>query len=369
MTRPERLKDLTGKENLGLELLERIVGVNAPKSFLRPQKFLYLYKILQRDIWNCLDAFYSSPENKWPNYCFVPLILAIRYAGAIFKVDVSKEENSQFIIDHKILFTIGTWNKTQGIYKFDETLFEEITKSEFDGELSADILTKIPEYCCYIEFPENFKIATIRTYGFFALISFNQYPLVHSKPVLELVIDAENGFHHRCLTLENDFVTLIRDLLAYRKEFEGKLDLGFEAVESYTEDAIKEQLSICLNSLFYLCCKNAEVTHNKKVEKIPSNPKPINKKINAADHPNVWNVGYRIGADIRKARIEHEKQDNEAIVRNSPRPHMRTSHYHGYWIGKLDDLENRKFILKWLAPIPVNVTPNNPIVTTIRNVK
>lgn len=362
-------KDLTGEEDITLEILEVIVGLNAPKSFLRPQKFLFLYNKLQGVLWQGMDNLHLTKRSNWPEFCYVPLSLPINYAAHAQGVNLADPRTAQFVIDHKILFMIGTWAKTQGIYRFDETIFEHVTKSSFEGILMVDILTKLPEWCSYIEFPYGVKLNGVNCYGFYAMISYNEFPI--EKPTIDIIIDSDHGFHHRCLLLDSNFDTMIDFLMQHRKEFEGIGSLDPDD-KMNTRDAIKEQLSACINCLFYLCSQNAEITHSKKPEKLPKNPK-IQKikgesKILNADHPNVWNVAYRQGADLRKAIAEFQTLDKEAIERNSPRPHIRKAHFHGYWMGSRET-NDRKYLVRWLANIFVNVTPDNPIVPTIRQIK
>jgi hypothetical protein len=52
----------------------------------------------------------------------------------------------------------------------------------------------------------------------------------------------------------------------------------------------------------------------------------------------------------------------------SPRPHIRGAHWLSYWVGKKDQPDDRFIMLKWLPPIPVNVTGIEDLTTTVRDV-
>ena len=51
------------------------------------------------------------------------------------------------------------------------------------------------------------------------------------------------------------------------------------------------------------------------------------------------------------------------------RPHIRRAHWHTYWVGPMDEVyPKRKTILKWLPPIPVNVTDVEKLPVVVREV-
>lgn len=81
----------------------------------------------------------------------------------------------------------------------------------------------------------------------------------------------------------------------------------------------------------------------------------INKKVEGDywDYKQEWHSeNERLLLDILCfANTVH----SESKSRNSMRPHMRRGHWHHYWVGSRDNDEERKLILKWVAPIMINV--------------
>ena len=75
-------------------------------------------------------------------------------------------------------------------------------------------------------------------------------------------------------------------------------------------------------------------------------------------------VGVRIGSAIRKAR--HNERSSKPVhgTHSSPVPHIRKAHWHHFWTGPVTD---KKLVLKWLPPIPVNI--DDELTTVIRDVK
>ena len=66
--------------------------------------------------------------------------------------------------------------------------------------------------------------------------------------------------------------------------------------------------------------------------------------------------------DIRRTvqELEQQHRTGESF---SPRPHMRRAHYHHFWTGPHDG--ERKLIVRWLPPIPVNWKDDTELPTVI----
>ena len=146
-------------------------------------------------------------------------------------------------------------------------------------------------------------------------------------------------------------------------------------VTVYTSEGEAERLSSDISPLvslvLYLCSQAAEIKDAGAGEQVPSRPKPQKTKkglrIFAPDHPSRWEVGYRLGAALRQALSEHEPAEPTG-THASPRPHIRRAHWHSFWVGKKDQPDARSVTLKWLPPIPVNVTGVDDLTTTVRDV-
>jgi hypothetical protein len=65
----------------------------------------------------------------------------------------------------------------------------------------------------------------------------------------------------------------------------------------------------------------------------------------------IWSAGYRLGAALRKARQEVAAESGPPTGRGVA-PHMRSSHWHLYWMGPRSEAQTP--VLKLLAPVAVN---------------
>ncbi|MGC6378155.1 hypothetical protein ACNO7L_10190 [Bisgaard Taxon 45] len=71
--------------------------------------------------------------------------------------------------------------------------------------------------------------------------------------------------------------------------------------------------------------------------------------------------------------IENRKRvkgkDSKNGSHKTRRPHIRRAHWHGYWTGKRDEPENRKFDLKWLPPFAVGLKDGAEIPAVVHKIK
>jgi len=145
-----------------------------------------------------------------------------------------------------------------------------------------------------------------------------------------------------------------------------------ESAVSELSDTIGPMISV----LLYLCSANAEMRDRSERRSRPSRPLPVKTKdgprLCPPNEPTTWDVAYRIGAAIRGAMADEARRKDHGGTHASPRPHIRRSHWHSFWTGqkaKLGARTERKVVLKWLPPIPVNVDDELHIVPTIHPVK
>jgi hypothetical protein len=72
-----------------------------------------------------------------------------------------------------------------------------------------------------------------------------------------------------------------------------------------------------------------------------------------AEDPMGWDVGVRLGAALRRAYQAEQSRLLGDGTHSGPRPSIRQAHWPGFWRGKLEGL--RRFSLRWLPPVAVNV--------------
>ncbi len=308
----------------------------------------------------------------WPPYVFLPMpeagLLANRMRVAHGLVPI--ERGIELARPACEVACFCAWRMTQGIYRFDPTVYAALRETPITGDLPAELLIRLPEWCVYLETPDMLVPVSdgsdAAVEGVFAWLDHDKWP--KNADVLTLGVAAEGlplGIQHIPLigTLEQAVRSIAEDWRQSRAIGAPPVPTGYEAM------AVR-WLRPVLSLLLYLCAANAEIGDGTRR---PANPKPQRvkgtgwKRVFAAAQPTTWDVGSRMGAAIRRA-LAAETAPAAGGTHASPRAHIRRAHWHSYWIGARQDAAARKAVLRWLPPIAVNVDDVDMLPTTIRPV-
>lgn len=326
----------------------------------------------------------TSKSDSWPDWCYCPLSKLVD--------EVTLHEPFVKIRDGKIIYdkmrinlvnrlqVLGTWKQTQGIYRLDEVFFNHLVKTPIAGEIPVEILYYLPEWCVYVQFPDN-NLFMPKAKGFFALLDYDS---TIENPILVIYIDYDYYFSTNSLNLKGD----IKNSFNFTRTFleglgnrvgvpsdEHKKLLNPQQNEEGTENLFSPIISI----LLYLCSESADIKdrEGKKPSLVKSvNPSLISNLSTLPVYtPTIWEVGFRVGPILNPLKQQSSKKDLvkedlakdslEQVEHSSPKPHVRRAHWHGYWVGSK---EEKKFILKWLHPILVNTQHSDNIISTERKV-
>lgn len=325
----------------------------------RPKQMLDLVSKRFPNAWKGIQLFLNEPPVPWPSWCFMPMAAFYTIVSEGGRLDVDE------IFAMQELAALGTWRYTQGIYRIDPALVEHIAQTPFDGDLPCDALMHFPEWCIYIESP-NMTFAEIQTYGFFAHL---EYDINSSRQELRLLFDTADGLMAMPIHLGGwSLGVAIKKMTAEAIKQGGAPEL-LTAIEADANLAqATSSIAPFLSLLLYVLSQANDITSQDGIK--PSNPTPKKVKggvkLFAAEKPRTWDVGTRMGAALRRAY--HAQQQGGSEGQGSVvQPHIRRAHWHGYWVGPKDG--PRKFDLRWLPPIAVNLDDVGDLPATIRPVK
>lgn len=282
-----------------------------------------------------------SGKTEWPDWCFIPMGAwnAIIFAdGAITTLEQTLEVAK--------VAAVGAWRYTQGIYRFDETLYEAIAETELAGDLPSDVLFRLPEYCVYVELPE--QAGSIK--GFFAHL---EYCKKNERAELRFYIDQASSTWPFVLHIGDWSIeeAIWRACNAAIEQFSdaSRQEQAKKLIEEHIASTVR-MFSMFTNLLLYLASDEPDIEH--VAMEMPKRPAPRKTKngleLEPPTKPRVWNVGTTVGKAINKWKKEPTGKEG-----SSPMPHVRKAHWHGFWRGSRNG--ERNFFYKWLPPILVNV--------------
>lgn len=334
-------------------------------------------------LWPKFDALRA--ERSYPPHIYVTdedafdaIAAAVREAHGPTALDEIKLDlgRVEFVQQCLLRTTLAAWRMTQGIYRIDPALYEALITTELSGDLPADILLRLPEWCVYIETPglrrEDAQTGQgIDIVGAWARIDT---PPPDHRSALVIALAAGRSAVPRTLHYHVPLTGTLTDALRI-------VHAGWDALEPGRDPdrevpIMASYLAPIINCLLYLCSGDDITGRHGQ----PGNPQPKRTRRDGwrlfpADGTRLWDVGVRIGAALRRA-YQAEQVGGSGQERNGPRPHVRRAHWHGFRSGprKRPDGSDipaieRRFDLRWLPPIPVNLDDVEQLPAVVRPVK
>ena len=299
----------------------------------------------------------------YANWCFMPLSAWRSIVSqARPELDVFEQCNVA-----AFLGAVGTWRYSQGIYKFDPTLYDELLNSESSGKLPADVLIRLPEWSIYIDTPNLFYDG-VRCLGVFVHLEDDR--VNNNRELRMYVITEKTTFENHAPNNYQTFVVYLNDGVtideAYELWFErirenrAKIEIPDE--EQYYKDLEGDReknidfIKKVLNLILYICSDEPEIVDRKTPDWLPTFPHPKKTKGEVryfpAKRPHVYDVGQKIGEELRRAKEKIPSPPTGRTVIS----HLRRAHWHSFWTGKRKPGHETEqcLIVKWLPPIFVH---------------
>lgn len=265
------------------------------------------------------------------------------------------------------------WRKHRIIYHFNDALVasfaEQVKRIDESETVPCELLSNLPYPCIAVEI-NPFSIAAVdrqtksQAYkinfsGRFYLIYENEN-LLFNFPILHCLFEMQEG------DLADYFMPIIpsgtvKDSISALHEF------ILSENETISFDDAKAEMTaplLAMQVVLYLQSQNADI---KKPPKSNKSKRKYTKKntISNVSNPEIIRVGYRVGRILR----EYESYDSKSTGTGSKkRPHSRRGHWHHYWTGSKSNLDDRKLIVKWVAPTIIHKDNDNNT-TTIVDIK
>ena len=319
----------------------------------RPCNHLSAIKSRYPNVWKEYDVFLAGRGKdlpSWPGWCYCPLSAAYAIAsrGGSITADTIK--------DVAILGALAAWRPTQGIYRFDKDVASAIMSTEIDGEVPSDILLRLPEWCVYIEVPFEISLFQMQIVGFYAHL---EWDVNSNRRELRFLLDAISPVEE-LVGIPADIdrnVSLADAMKGVYEQIAKNFNLKFTDTTAmdYRANIDAKSISPFVSLVLYLCSKNAEARNAGSGIGLEGLQRPALKKTKLGlryfppDRPEVWEVGFEIGKQIRAANNSEYSETH-----TGPRPHIRRAHWHTFWELTKAMPEKRSTNVKWLPPMAIN---------------
>lgn len=355
-----------------------------PKPFEVLKDFTKKYP----NVWNLCDIFYNDNGKNglpaWDQICDLPIAAAISI--------MTYYHQKGFKVDHRefpeLCAALYSWRKYKEIYCFDndlaELLMDQADESEEDMLLPVDTLKSLPYPCIYITFSDVDKLTL---YGFWVWFEYDVH--INELEFHLYLHNKDDRFESLIFHIQKEFtfkeaidrtIEVILENINNNQQLQeqyaeygisvDKSNITAEEIIAYKEVFTEKILSL-LQLVLYICADNKEyepdptISRRKDVDLKKNKPKDVFREIQK------WDVGYRYGNTIRRYKHKEETANNiepkNVGSSSKKRPHSRRGHWHHFWIGS-EKQNNRKLILKWIAPMFINGDLDDDI-PTIHKVK
>ena len=244
------------------------------------------------------------------------------------------------------------WRCSKGVYRFAPEIYDALIRQPLTGNLPQECLYHMPEWAVYIETP-GLSYERIPMEGFIAHLDYNLF----SRGVdLQFAIFRKGIDAPKMIALP-----LGEGTLPDAMDRVDKVDDMFAGNLKKTRyvgsrDEYRQTFSSMLQLLLYLCSEEPDMPEIEH----PQKHRRFSGGVRTPEAPRVWNVGVRVSAAIKryngKTAVVNQESGTVLGCHASPRPHVRSAHWHTYWTGPRDAVfPLRKPVMRWIPPLPIGM--------------
>lgn len=306
-------------------------------------------------VWREWDAVRESARDMgqtWPAWCYVPMAAAHAVARGYARTPIEAGQVTA------VLQAAALWRPSLGIYRFAPELAQALVGTPLTGELPADVLQTLPEWCVYIETPHlGLQLGEVRVQGAWVHLEHDTHReaaelrlVLHVPPPVRYVpvpIHLAGGLRDGIEAAERE---AMMQAAAHGHDVSSVPDIPREAVR-----VVASIVSLAL----YLCTEEPDLGDREPPAKVEPRRSKRRREpfLQGAEAPVVWETGFRLAEQLRAA--------SEGDGGGTVRPHVRRAHWHTYWVGS-EQRGDRRRELRWLSPMLVGGAPDR---ATVRKVE
>lgn len=282
---------------------------------------------------------------------------------------------------------LGTWAKTQGIYRFDKDIMEELLGSPPEGDIPAELLRRLPEWCLYIELPNLVLFSGIQCRGAWVMNEFSQDGVVAYKPgakpvsqhALSIMFDPwlPSGLRSpQPITMSVPLGSWTLDSV-FEKYHAGVMEhvddpliakMGLRREPSEMREmlgGVTKLVPKIISLALYIATQN-DISNKSGARPVRPVPQKTKKGVRMYDPstPQIWDVGVRMGSELRQAKQVIEAAKAAGSIGGAVRPHIRKPHWHSYRTGPMKTEQGesipaamRDLVVHFIPSLQVNFAP------------
>jgi hypothetical protein len=338
-----------------------------------PDRWIRQLNRMIPNLWTDLRKSYAEPTrlmkadsgamellHSVPAWCFMPtmfpfFLCTYRYGEAYYL---------QYINEIISIASLYIWRTSKGVYRFAPEVYDALTGQPLSGDLPCDCLYRLPEWAVYVDTP-GLTFERIALDGFIAHLDYNLF----SRGVdLQFALFATGCDQPRMVALPLGTGTLA-DAMDRVDAIDKAFIPGNKPHYIGTKEEYRHTFSAMLQLLLYLCSDEPDMPPIEH----PQSRRSASGRVYPPGEPRVWDVGVRISSVIRRYRQDAASRERmepcDGQSHASPRPHVRSAHWHTYWTGSREAVfPERKPIIRWLPPMPIGMDWRKELPTNIRKV-
>lgn len=243
----------------------------------------------------CFDKVDNIRAGKdWNKKIYIPI--SVTLSILIGSNEISPELFLQVRDDAVLLAAVAGWRRYKEIFLFDEDLQKELLDSEKDFLIPVEVLKNVPYDNFYVQLGNDNS-----SNGFFVFfdedVNTNRLELR-----ISYIAESEISHHYFILPKENKTIGEILTEM-YQSEIR-EYELGISN-KKYVDEQMSFWIKI-LQLILYLCADNADIKENeiqKSITRQPTSSENIKDKFREI---RKWDVGFRVGNQLREYSKAHE---------------------------------------------------------------
>lgn len=294
-----------------------------------------------------LDRWRAEQSVVWagPEWCLVPMWVPYSLAKTAGATDLVRGIPGPA----PTMAALYAWRQGKAIWQVDADLAEAVISSTGDDEIPVDVLYRLPEWGVYVLGPDC-RGWPAEIVGAIAHLEWDPKT---EQPELRLLLDYGEG---RALGVPLPMTSA--SVTGMLKDVErAAVDNAKKVAVPVTPGGLVDMaaaISPVLALVLYLCSEGADISDPERPRAVPHR-----HKTPRVGPSRSWQVGYRIGAALRRAKYLYQAESAGGSSGRGVAPHLRRAHWHTYYTGEGSrrDPSCRVPVLRWLPPIPVGSEP------------